>query len=182
MSFLPPLDREEVVQNSTVPDRHSDGPPNKSRPPSGGLVLRNAVVEEARTWLSTPFHHGQRCKGAGVDCGQLLLGVYHNVGCIPRITTEYYPADFHLHNSREWYLGIVQEWCDEIWEKPKPGDVVLYKLDDGLVYSHGVIVTNWPEVIHAYIRHRKVEVGDGEQGWLGAVKDRRYFRPRCLID
>ena len=33
------------------------------------------VVRMARTWLGTPYHHQGRVKGAGVDCGGLVIGV-----------------------------------------------------------------------------------------------------------
>lgn len=33
------------------------------------------IIDEARTWLATPFHHQGRVKGAGVDCVGLVIGV-----------------------------------------------------------------------------------------------------------
>lgn len=45
-------------------------------------VSRQAVVAEARTWLGTPYHHAQMCKGVGVDCGLLVGGVAIATGCI----------------------------------------------------------------------------------------------------
>jgi len=141
---------------------------------------REAVLREAESWIGTPFETGQRCKGAGVDCGQFLLGVYHNVGCMPYVKTEYYPPDFHLHNAREWYKEIVEQFTKEISGPPQPGDLALFKLNNGLVYSHGVVVVSWPKVIHAFI-HRGVVYADATQGFLKnhSVK---FFEPLAFSE
>lgn len=139
------------------------------------VSARNKVLQEAESWHKTPFEHGQRCKGAGVDCGQFLLGVYHNVGYIPYVKTEYYPADFHLHNTREWYKELVEQFAREISGPPQPGDLALFKLNDGLVYSHGAVVISWPKVIHAFIR-RGVVYADATQGYLKNTPV-KFFEP-----
>ncbi len=136
-------------------------------------ALRQAVLEEAETWLKTPFHHLQRCKGAGVDCGQFLLGVYHNAGCMPHIQTEYYPRDFMLHQDRQWYKEIVSTYAKEIAGPPLPADIVLYKV--GRLYSHGGIVVDWPKIIHSYVASG-VAYADGTMGHLMG-REHVFFRP-----
>ncbi len=138
--------------------------------------LRQRVLDEALSWLGTPFHHLQRCKGAGVDCGQFLLGVYHNAGCIPHIETEYYPRDFHLHRNEEWYKTIVEQFAYVIHSLPLPADLVLYKV--GRVFSHGGIVVEWPKIIHSYISHG-VDWADGTQGHLRG-KTFQFYRPKAF--
>ncbi|MDO6044547.1 hypothetical protein Q4P48_08410 [Neisseria gonorrhoeae] len=49
--------------------------------------LRARIVEEARSWLGTPYHHHAMVKGAGVDCAMLLVAVYGAVGLLPRALT-----------------------------------------------------------------------------------------------
>jgi len=139
------------------------------------VALRNKVLKEAETWLRTPFHHLQRCKGAGVDCGQFLLGVYHNVGIMPNITTEYYPRDFHLHRDREWYKEIVSTYATEMPPNyiPLPADIVLYRI--GRVYSDGAIVVDWPRIIHSYVT-MGVVYADGTGGWISGHRH-VFFRP-----
>jgi cell wall-associated NlpC family hydrolase len=140
--------------------------------------LRAAVLAEAESWIGTPFQHMQRCKGAGVDCGQFLIGVFANLTLIPNIKTEYYPRDFHLHGTREWYTETLEQFCRRIepGESPLPADIVLFRI--GRVYSHGAIVTNWPTMIHAYVT-RGVIWADGLQGQF-MNKQYRFFRPHCL--
>ncbi len=141
---------------------------------SDRLDLREAVLIEARTWLKTPFHHLARCKGAGVDCGQFLLEVYHRAECMPYVKTEYYPKDFHLHRDREWYKEIVSTYCIEVDPPPLPADIVLYKM--GRVYSHGAIIVDWPKIIHAHTAANCVAYADGLQGWLKGY-EYKFFRP-----
>jgi cell wall-associated NlpC family hydrolase len=138
-------------------------------------ALREAVLSEASSWLGTPFEHMQRCKGAGVDCGQFLIGVFYNVGIIPNLKTDYYPRDFHLHRDREWYTELVLNFSRELdsSEIPLPADLVLFKV--GRIYSHGAIVVSWPRIIHSFVT-RGVIWADGTQGQF-MDKPRKFFRP-----
>ncbi len=43
-------------------------------------VKAQDVIDEARTWIGTPFMHQGRMKGKGVDCVGLLIGVAHALG------------------------------------------------------------------------------------------------------
>ena len=135
---------------------------------------RQAVVDEARTWLRTPHHNGARIKGVGVDCGQLPIAVFSSLGLIPDIKPERYPSDFHLHKDREWYLEIAVMYGHEFEGPPQKGDFVLYKI--GRIYSHGAIVVEWPRIIHAVVNLGVTE-DDGEQGMFASkhVKGRKFF-------
>lgn len=111
-------------------------------------MTREQAVAEARSWLGTPYHHQARVKGAGVDCGQLLLAVYAAIGVIPELEVGNYAFDWHIHRSEEHYLGWVSKFAHQV-ETPKPGDIALFKF--GRCVSHGAIVIEWPLVLHAYI-------------------------------
>ena len=111
---------------------------------------RAAVVREALSWLGTPWRHQGRIKGAGVDCGQLLLEVFSDAGVIPMFHVEPYVQDWHLHRDAERYLGQIERFGRRLPDgvRPLPGDVVLYKF--GRCVSHGGIVVDWPTIVHAY--------------------------------
>jgi cell wall-associated NlpC family hydrolase len=110
---------------------------------------RDDVVAEARSWLRTPFHHAARIKGVGVDCAMLPAAVYAQVGLIPYMeNVDYYPLDWHLHRNEERYLATVLAHAKPT-ENPQKGDFALFQF--GRCFSHGAIVTDWPNVIHAYI-------------------------------
>ena len=114
-------------------------------------VERLAVVQEAMTWLGTPYLHQGRVRGSGVDCGQFLELVFEGAGVIQPTKIEDYPHDWHLHRSEERYLETVERVAHRVDRAPLPGDIILYRFDKAI--SHGAIVIEWPRhIIHAYIR------------------------------
>jgi cell wall-associated NlpC family hydrolase len=109
---------------------------------------RDAVVRVAREWIGTPYHHMGQVKGAGVDCLTLLACVFAEAGVIEKPEIPFYPQDWHMHRSDELYQGGLLQHCVEV-AAPAPADVVLWQF--GRCFSHGGIVTDWPEIIHAYV-------------------------------
>lgn len=132
---------------------------------------RPAIVAEALTWRGTPYHHEGRIKGVGVDCGMLIAEVYEQAGVIPHVEVDRYPPDRHLHVSSEDYLAIILRYGHQV-DIGKPGDVGMWKF--GKTRSHGAIIIEWPIVIHATLRERKVWVCD-------VSKDLRYNSQKPLF-
>jgi cell wall-associated NlpC family hydrolase len=116
---------------------------------------RAAVVAEARSWLGTPYHNCADIKGAGVDCGMLLVRVFVDTGLCQPFEPRPYSADWHLHRSEERYLGFILDHAVEVME-PQPGDLMVLRF--GRCYSHGGIVTNVSPltIVHAYFSARRV--------------------------
>ena len=122
---------------------------------------RAAVVAEARSWIGTPYHNCADIKGAGVDCGMLLVRVFVDTGLCPPFEPRPYPPDWHLHRSEERYLGFVFDRAAEV-AAPQAGDLMILRF--GRCYSHGGIVTKAERltIVHAYASSRCVieeEVG-----------------------
>lgn len=113
-------------------------------------TTRSAIVAEARSWLKTPFHHEARRKGVGVDCANLLIGVYAALGLIEEFTPDHYPQDWHLHKGEPRFLNLLLQYCDALpdGELPRPGDIAMFHY--GHSDAHGSIVLAWPVVIHAW--------------------------------
>jgi cell wall-associated NlpC family hydrolase len=136
-------------------------------------AARQAVVAEAASWLRTPYHHMGRLRGVGVDCLTLLAEVYERAGVIGHVEIPFYPPDWHLHRGVELYLGGVLDNATEIPGPPQPGDIALFKM--GRCFAHGVIVTGWPQLIHAHYSAGVIG-GDATQGQL-AGRAVRFFDP-----
>ena len=111
---------------------------------------REDVVKEAITWLGTPYHPAGRVKGAGVDCGMLLAEVFETCGLVEHVDPGYYSPEFSLHHSDEIYQQWIEKYAKRVEREPLPGDIILYQF--GKCRSHAVIVIDWPQVIHSYIR------------------------------
>jgi len=125
--------------------------------------IQQAIVEEARSWLGTPWHHMGRVKGAGVDCAMLLAEVYQAVGLIPRVDPEPYPMDWALHRGEQRFLEWVEKFGVKVEGDPQPGDVLLYQY--GRCVSHAAICVEWPgTVIHAYLLARCVTMNGAHDG------------------
>jgi cell wall-associated NlpC family hydrolase len=139
---------------------------------------RGRVVSVARSWCGTPYHTGARIKGAGIDCLTLLAEIYHEAGLVDRVSIPHYPHDWHLHQGEERYLNGLLAYMQEV-ERPRQGDVVLWRF--GRCFSHGAIVVDWPQVIHAYVG-RKVTIENAEKAaWLtqmGEARERGGIRPK----
>ena len=142
---------------------------------------RQAVITEALTWVGTPYR-GHSCikgKRGGVDCGQLLYGVYHGLGLIPEIDL---PTDYSLqvgqHQASTEYVSLVDRFFSPIEEAAVlPGDLVLYRI--GHAYAHAGIIIEWPSfVVHAELLH-------GVSGTHGlnnpGLRHRRYMHGADVV-
>lgn len=115
---------------------------------------RAAIVSEARSWVKTPYAGHSCLKGVGVDCGQLIYGVYRACGLIPVLEL---PKDYSLqvaaHQTSTEYMDLIDMFFRPILEsEAKPGDLVCYQL--GLAMAHAGIIVEWPNfIIQAELRH-----------------------------
>lgn len=105
------------------------------------------VVAEARSWIGTPYHHGQAVKGVGVDCAQLLVTVFQMLRLVDVPRIEFYAEDWFLHERRERLVEILETCCVRTEHPPRSGDVVTFRF--GRAISHAGIVTTWPYMVHS---------------------------------
>ena len=75
---------------------------------------RDRIIAEARRWIDTPYHNGADIRGAGVDCGMLIVRVFVDTGLCAPFDPRPYPPDWHLHRGDERYLGFVFDRCAEV--------------------------------------------------------------------
>lgn len=114
------------------------------------MSQRQQIVEEAISWLNTPWRHAAQVKGAGVDCAQFLIAVFSHCGVMPKIDTGHYPPDWHLHRDDARFVNTLTEYAAPLGAEmlPLPGDVAMWRY--GRHAAHGSIVVNWPLIIHAW--------------------------------
>ncbi len=123
------------------------------------MKTRQEAVNDARTWLGTPYVKRARVKGAGVDCGQLLAAYLLDIGAVTEKDIEErgpYGSDWFHHTSDEVYLKALMTFGKLIAEtvcrggqKPDDGNLVLFRAVGSKRYNHGAIITSWPMGIHA---------------------------------
>lgn len=123
---------------------------------------RARVVEEALSWLNTPYHPLARLKGVGVDCVMILAEVYERAGLIPHVDPGFYSVQQGLHSAEEVLEGIVLSHGREVAD-PLPGDAVLFRF--GRSYSHAGIMISPVRFVHAMASAGLVcltDLADGE--------------------
>ena len=108
---------------------------------------RESLLEEARTWLGTPYHPCADVKGVGVDCAMILVRLFAGKGRVPAdLDPRPYSPEWHLHRSEEAYIGWLLKFADEVSD-PQPGDVAVWRF--GRTYSHGGILIGDGHVLHS---------------------------------
>lgn len=89
------------------------------------------IVNEARTWLGTPFHHQGRAKGAGVDCVGLPGMSAQSVGFKVEDRTGYsrLPDGETLEAELDrQMLCVWQRGMGDPLAVLQPGDVPLFRM------------------------------------------------------
>jgi cell wall-associated NlpC family hydrolase len=108
---------------------------------------RLRVVESARNWLGTPYHHRGAQKGVGTDCGMSLICIFSDAGVIDYFDPGPYPPDWMLHRDEQQYLGIVERFAHHV-DNPGLGDIALFQF--GRCISHGGVLVGKSDIVHAY--------------------------------
>lgn len=140
-----------TVSANTVTVPSPRGPERWKFPTAEEAAGRATIVNEALSWLGTPFRDCADVKGSSgaVDCAMLLVRVFVDTGRLAPFDPRPYPPRWHVHRGRERFL----EWIEDRLggrrvERPRLGDVVIWQF--GRCFSHGAILINSAEVVHAY--------------------------------
>lgn len=140
------------------------------------MTTRTEIIEEARTWIGTKFHHQGRTRKKGLskggcDCIGLLIGVAKSL----EIKSKNYPDKFLYEFDKTNYSRIpdgesLQNIFDDVLTKIeinniRPADVVLLKFEKdpqhvGIITDYKISNTNYNDytlgLIHSYASARKV--------------------------
>lgn len=146
---------------------------------------RYALVEEAKTWIGTPYRNWSCLKGCGVDCGQLVYGVYRACGLLPEVPI---PNDYTGHPGVHAERSVIEElfmpFFREIPESEVlPGDPVLFKTalrhaarTPG--FAHVVMVVTWPNYVLHAVTHYGVSGEDAGRSPFFRRVERRFLTLR----
>ena len=120
----------------------------------------NTVVEEARSWIGTPYVHQASCKGAGCDCLGLIRGLWRELyGAEPEVPPAY-TMDWSEPQGEERLWAAARLYLLEKAGPAVPGDVLLFRMRAGAVAKHlGILAEVGAEAsfIHAYAGRGVVE-------------------------
>ena len=140
---------------------------------------RKAFVEEALSWFGTPFVDCSDVKGpkGAVDCAMLLTRCAVDTGLVAPFDPRPYPPRWHVHRDEERFVDWLTEklGAREI-EDLRPGDIAVWKF--GRTFSHGAILINSLEVVHAYWANRMVIRTRRDEPYLSQVSVFATVSPR----
>jgi len=121
---------------------------------------RVAFIAEALSWIGTPFLNCADVKGpvGGVDCAMLLVRASVDTGHIPPFDPRPYSPDWMKHRSEEKFLGFLARLGAKEVEAPRVGDVLVWQV--ARTFSHGAILINSAQIVHAYAHARCVLISD----------------------
>ena len=111
---------------------------------------REAVVDRARGWLGTPYHHQASRRGIGADCLGLVRGVWRELyGREPEAPPPY-TRDWTEATGEEALLSAAARHLVAIDRiEAAAGDVLVFRLRAGLAAKHAAILSGEVTFIHA---------------------------------
>jgi cell wall-associated NlpC family hydrolase len=143
---------------------------------------REKVVGLAQGFMGTPYVPRGMCPGLALDCGTLLWHVYREIIPLPAFPADY-PADWALHNVDTRYLDWIAPFVQEV-QHPIRGGISVWKY--GRSFSHGAIVVDRKNVIHAWGRQAFGCVQKSHTNFFRVSQERREVKhfdlePSCLL-
>lgn len=116
--------------------------------------MRQQIQDIAREWIGTPYHHQESLKGEGCDCLGLVRGVWRELygNDNPEPMPNYSPS-WGDHRVDDPLLQVARKYFTET-EKPREGDLLLFRMRPGMAVKHCAIATGNGAMIHAYSNHR----------------------------
>ncbi|MBT9158862.1 MAG: Dipeptidyl-peptidase 6 [Dehalococcoidia bacterium] len=124
------------------------------------MPSRSEVVQAARAYIGTPYHHQGRSR-AGLDCVGLIVAVAADIGL------QSHAQRFDIQNYSRMPDGSLMthfgQAAEAVLGKPQPGDILVFKF---LKQPHHLAIQSGPSrMVHAVERYGVVEVNLVEQ-WL----------------
>lgn len=115
------------------------------------MITRQAIIDEARTWLGVVWRHQGRDRN-GIDCGGLLIGVAKALGA-----SDYDIGNYGKQPDAQNFLRHLEAWGGRRIPLggALPGDVIAFR--DGPFPCHCAIVTETGGVRHMIHADRRLK-------------------------
>ena len=113
-------------------------------------LTRADIVDEARAWVGTPYHHQACLRGIGADCLGLVRGIWCGLyGAEPEIPPAYSP-DWAEAGGQETLLGAAARHMSAVAVADmKPADVIVFRFRRGVPAKHAAVLVTPTSMVHA---------------------------------
>ena len=127
-------------------------------------LTRARIVAAARAWLGTPYHHQASARGIGADCLGVVRGVWRDIYGDAAEIPPAYTRDWAEASGEETLLEAAARHLARVAPADaRAGDVVVFRLRNGLIAKHAGILTSPHTFLHAMEGAPACEVPLG--GW-----------------
>jgi NlpC/P60 family putative phage cell wall peptidase len=114
-------------------------------------MRRAEIVEAARLWLGTPYHHQASLRGVGCDCLGLVRGVWRDLcGAEPEKPPPYSPSWAESLRQETLALAATRHLLTIAVSEAQAGDVLLFRWREHLPAKHCAILATPGSIIHAH--------------------------------
>jgi NlpC/P60 family putative phage cell wall peptidase len=130
------------------------------------ILLRTAIIAEARRWIGTPYLHQASARGAGADCLGLVRGVWRaQVGPEPEAAPPYTPdwneRAFAATGAEPLLDAARRAFAERARGAEAPGDVLVFRVQLSGPAKHCAILVEADRFVHAYAGRAVVESAYG---------------------
>jgi NlpC/P60 family putative phage cell wall peptidase len=117
------------------------------------------VIEDACSWLGTPYHDQASVKGVGCDCAGLARGIWRELVGDEPASLPPYSRDWGEVGGRETFASFVRPFLIEIDPaKAGPGALLLFRMRREAPAKHCGVLLNDGTFIHALERRGVITV------------------------
>lgn len=127
-------------------------------------MTRDEVVQAARRWVGTPYHHQASNLQMGCDCLGLVRGVWRElIGPEPQ-TIPAYSADWAEVSADEGLLEALARHFVPA-DPTRPGSVLVFRWKAGTAAKHVGVSVGGRRFVHAYDGAGRVVEGALGTAW-----------------
>ncbi|MBO9426972.1 C40 family peptidase [Labrenzia sp. R4_1] len=124
------------------------------------LSVNAHVVDLARGWIGTPYHHQASLKGIGCDCLGLVRGVWRELyGQEPEVPPAYSPDWGQVSGEETLLAAAKRHFAPVPIDALEPGHVVIFRMRPKAIAKHCGIISGPGRMIHALEGTGVCEVG-----------------------
>jgi len=115
------------------------------------IISRQAIIDEALSWVGTPYQHQCSTKYAGCDCLGLVRGIWRKFyGYEPAALPPYTP-DWAEAGENEILKAACDRHLDPVaLNAARPADILLFRMQAGVQAKHMAVLIEQNLIVHAY--------------------------------
>jgi NlpC/P60 family putative phage cell wall peptidase len=114
------------------------------------LSVNAHVVDLARGWIGTPYHHQASLKGIGCDCLGLVRGIWRELyGQEPEVPPAYSPDWGQVSRQETLLAAAKRHFAPVSIDALEPGHLVIFRMRPKAIAKHCGIISDQGRMIHA---------------------------------